>query len=354
MFSGKLDILLGQNLVKLIAEVDEFKGQWEALKTLAPERLSKLRKVATIESIGSSTRIEGAKLSDSQVESLLSNLKTQSFQTRDEQEVAGYAEVTDLVFQSWEEMLLTENHIYQLHQVLLRHSTKDERHRGNYKTLSNDVVAIGPDGQDLGVIFQTTTPFDTPKEMEALVSWTNKATSQETLHPLLIVAVFVVQFLAIHPFQDGNGRLSRVLTNLLLLRAGYGYVQYASLESVIEENKELYYKALRRTQSTLKNKTPDWNPWIGFFLRCLKKQKDILAQRIEVEKESVGIAAQLHPLSEEIIGLLQTRSRITLAEIVELTGANKNTIKVRLRELVTEELLQQNGKARATWYSLKS
>ena len=347
----KLDIRLGQDLVKLIAEVDEFKGQWEALKTLAPERLDKLRKVATIESVGSSTRIEGAKLTDAQVETLLSNLNTQSFQTRDEQEVAGYAETMDLVFQAWGNMRLTENHIRQLHQTLLRHSTKDERHRGSYKTLDNHVVAIGPDSEELGIVFETTTPFDTPSEMEELVAWAGKAIDEEALHPLLIVAVFIVQFLAIHPFQDGNGRLSRILTTLLLLRLGYAYVPYASLESVVEENKELYYKALRRTQTTLKTDTPDWEPWIGFFLRCLKKQKDILATRIETEKTTAQSQAELNPLSEQIIGLFETHQRLTLPEIVDLTGANRNTIKVRLRELVAAGHIQQHGKARATWYS---
>ena len=186
---ARLDIRLDQNLVKLVAEIDEFKGRWEALKTLAPERLNKLRKVATIESIGSSTRIEGAKLTDAEVETLLSGLKTKSFQSRDEQEVAGYAEAMDLVFQAWEDMPITENHIRQLHQTLLRHSTKDERHRGDYKTLDNHVVAFGPDGEEIGIVFATTSPFDTPREMEALVSWVQKAIREEAFHPLLILSL---------------------------------------------------------------------------------------------------------------------------------------------------------------------
>ena len=201
-------------------------------------------------------------------------------------------------------------------------------------------------------MFETTTPFDTTREMEELVAWGSKAIDEEALHPLLIVAVFIVQFLAIHPFQDGNGRLSRVLTTLMLLRAGYAYVPYASMESVVEENKELYYKALRRTQTTLKTDTPDWEPWIGFFLRCLKKQKDILAARIETEKTTAKIEAELHPLSEQIIALFEDYQRLTLPEIADLTGANRNTVKVRLRELVASGHIQQHGKARATWYSL--
>lgn len=345
-------IIFGPDLVKLIAEIDEFKGRWEALKTLSPDRLSALRKVATIESVGSSTRIEGAKLSDAQVETLLSNIRIRSFATRDEQEVAGYAEAMDLVFQAYADMRLTENHIRQLHQALLRHSTKDERHRGAYKTLSNNVVAFDADGREIGVVFETTTPFDTPREMEALVAWTRKAIEEEALHPLLIVAVFVVVFLAIHPFQDGNGRLSRVLTTLLLLRAGYAYVPYASLERVIEENKDLYYKALRRTQTTLGDDAPDWEPWIGFFLRCLKKQKDGLAARLDRERVEQGGEDELPALSIQIIKALRERERLSIVELAGITGANRNTLKVRLRELVAAGRIRQHGKARATWYSL--
>ena len=126
-------IIIGQYLLKLIAEIDEFKGKWEALKTMSPEKLAQLRKVATIENIGSSTRIEGVKLNDRQVETLLSNLSSTSFTSRDEQEVAGYAETTDMVFKAYEDLHLTENHIRQLHQTLLRHGNKDERHLGDYK-----------------------------------------------------------------------------------------------------------------------------------------------------------------------------------------------------------------------------
>ena len=345
-------ITFGPDLVKLIAEVDEFKGRWEALKTLSPDRLSALRKVATIESVGSSTRIEGAKLSDAQVETLLSNIKIRSFATRDEQEVAGYAQAMDLVFQAYADMRLTENHIRQLHQTLLRHSTKEERHRGAYKTLPNNVVAFDADGHEIGVVFETATPFDTPREMEALVAWTRKAIEEETLHPLLIVAVFVVVFLAIHPFQDGNGRLSRVLTTLLLLRAGYAYVPYASLERVIEENKDLYYKALRRTQTTLRDDAPDWEPWIGFFLRCLKKQKDGLAARLDRERTAQGNEEELPALAIQIIKALREHERLSIAELADITGANRNTMKVRLRELVAAGRIRQHGKARATWYSL--
>jgi Fic family protein len=258
----------------------------------------------------------------------------------------------DLVFEAHNDMRLTENHIRQLHQILLRHSDKDERHRGSYKTLSNNVVALDADGREIGVVFETTSPFDTPREMEAFVAWTGKALDEDALHPLLIIAVFIVTFLAIHPFQDGNGRLSRVLTTLMLLRAGYAYVPYASLERVIEENKDLYYRALRRTQTTLGSETPDWEPWVGFFLRCLKKQKDGLAARLERERIARASEADVPELSLQVVEALRAKGRLTIAQLASITGANRNTLKVRLRELVVDGRVRQHGRARATWYSL--
>ncbi|MEZ5306543.1 MAG: DUF977 family protein [Pyrinomonadaceae bacterium] len=345
-------IVITQEFLGLISEIDEFKGRWQSLTSLSPERLGRLRQVATIESIGSSTRIEGSKLTDSQVEELLGVVNITSFKSRDEEEVAGYAEAMDVVFQAHTEMPITENHIKQLHQMLLRHSTKDVRHRGSYKTLPNNVVAKDENGNVVGVVFETATPFDTPREMENLVRWVNKAIDEKALHPLLIAAVFIVSFLAIHPFQDGNGRLSRILTTLALLRFGYVYVPYSSLESVIEDNKELYYRGLRRTQTSLKSEDPDWEPWIGFFLRCLKRQKDNLS--IKIEREKGFDERHLPELSARVLELLRVHGRLTISEFVSITGANQNTLKVRLRELVESGRIERLGKARATWYVLKS
>ena len=207
-------IIITSEILNLIARIDEFKGAWRALGTLAPERLTALRRVATIESIGSSTRIEGSKLTNREVEQLLSNLEVKSLDTRDEQEVAGYAEVMDLVFASWQDIPFAENHIKQLHQTLLRYSQKDDWHKGSYKTNSNSIAAFDAQGQQVGVVFETASPFDTPLLMAELVEWCKQQRELKALHPLLIIAIAVVVFLEIHPFQDGNGRISRVLTTL--------------------------------------------------------------------------------------------------------------------------------------------
>lgn len=336
-------------LLALIAELDEFKGAWRALGRLAPERLSNLRRVATIESIGSSTRIEGAKLSDREVERLLSNIEIKTFKTRDEQEVAGYAEVMEMIFKHWDAIDLTENHIKQLHRDLLKYSHKDQRHRGEYKTLPNHVEAFGPDGKSLGVVFKTAAPFDTPRLMEALIPWLQKSLRDKDIHPLLSIATFIVVFLAIHPFQDGNGRLSRILTTLLLLRTGYAYVPYSSLESIIEQSKDAYYLALRRTQGTICTKKPDWQPWVTYFLTALKQQKDRLEKKIEREHILLG---DLPELSLKILELCRERGRITVNEIAKLTGISRNTIKDHVASLAGKAHLIRHGAGRGTWYSL--
>ena len=336
-------------VLSLIAEIDEFKGAWRAIGRIAPERLSGLRRVATIESIGSSTRIEGARLSDRDVEKLLANIRIGAFATRDEQEVAGYAEVMETVFNACDAIPLTENHIRQLHRDLLVHSTKDERHRGSCKTLPNHVEAFDEEGRCLGVVFETATPFDTPRRMAELVEWVAGKETDKSLHPLLVIAIFVVVFLEIHPFQDGNGRLSRILTTLMLLRAGYAYVPYSSLESVIEQSKEGYYLSLRRTQGTIRTDTPDWNPWLEFFLRALQSQKQRLERKME--RERIMLAA-LPELSVLILELAREHGRVTVAEAVRVSGASRNTIKDHLKALAEQGHLTLHGAGRGAWYGL--
>jgi Fic family protein len=342
-------IQITPELLGLLTEIDEFKGAWRALGSLAPERLNALRHVATIESIGSSTRIEGSKLTDREVEHLLLKLEIKSFTSRDEQEVAGYAETMETVFQAWADIPITENHIRQLHRDLLRYSEKDERHRGEYKALPNNVAAFDETGQMIGIVFETASPFDTPRRMAELIAWLKEAHELGHLHPLLIVGLFIVIFLEIHPFQDGNGRLSRILTTLMLLQAGYAYVPYSSLESMIEHNKEGYYLALRETQRTINTENPNWHPWLMFFTRALQQQKRRLD--VKIERERIVIAA-LPQLAVKILDYARDQGRVTLSDIALTTGASKNTLKGHFRNLVNKKLLVQKGGGRSTWYTL--
>lgn len=336
-------------ILRMIAEIDEFKGAWTALGRLAPERLDRLRRVATVESIGSSTRIEGARLSDQDVDRLLSNIDLAALASRDEEEVAGYAAAMETVFAGFDAIGLTENHIGQLHRDLLQYGDKDDRHRGEYKKLENHVEAFGTDGESLGIVFETATPFETPAQMQALVDWTRRTLSEDEPHPLIVIGVFVVVFLAIHPFQDGNGRLSRILTTLLLLRAGYAYAPYASLESVIERTKDGYYRALRRTQGTLRTGKPDWLPWLEYFLGALQTQKRALEEKIKRERL---ILDELPPLSVQILEIAREHGRVTVADAATITGTSRHTVKDHLKALTKSGRLQLHGAGRGAWYGL--
>lgn len=339
------NISITPEMLSIISRIDSFNASWKYMAGMEPERLKSLRKVATIESIGSSNRIEGNRLSDRDVEALLSRVGAESFATRDEQEVVGYARLMDELYDNFEILPLTENYIKQFHQILLSWSDKDMRHRGEYKNVSNSVMAYGPDGEELGVVFETSSPFETPEQMRYLVRWMNEAREEDLLHPLLLIGIFIVHFLAIHPFQDGNGRLSRALNALLLLKAGYSYIPYTSLETIIEESKEAYYRSLHQTQVSFKKEYPDYAPWLTFFLRSLLKQK----QRLE-QKLSVKYTANLTSNELRIMDLFSNKPQWALREIVQATAMNINTAKKSLKSLVEKQNLALEGKGRNASY----
>ena len=255
----------------------------------------------------------------------------------------------ELVFSSWKEITITENHVKQLHRDLLRHSEKDAHHRGKYKTQSNSVAAFDETGSQIGIVFETATPFDTPRLMTEAVEWVREWLETRQLHPLLVTSIFIVVFLEIHPFQDGNGRLSRILTTLLLLRAGYAYVPYSSLESVIEQSKEGYYLALRQTQGTIRTDTPNWQPWVLFFLRALQQQMKRLAKKVEREKI---ILSAMPELSLRIVEYAREHGRVTIGDMVKLTGTSRNTLKQHFRQMQEKGHLVLHGSGRGAWYAL--
>ena len=341
------DVSLTPRSINLLAKIEEFRGRWRELTWLSRDVLDRLRRTATIESVGSSTRIEGSQMSDREVETLLDGLERQAFASRDEEEVAGYAAAMNMVFDAADIMPLSENHLLQLHSVLLQFSSKDQRHRGTYKTLPNHVAAFDGEGREIGIVFQTSDPFTTPGEMEQLTAWLMRRETQRDLHPLLVIACYVVVFLKIHPFQDGNGRLSRILTTLLLLRSSYAYVPYLSLEAIVEQNKDAYYRALRATQETLGNPQPDWAPWLEFFLMMLWKQSEALASKIETLGHTLQ---QLSGPERELLALVEKLDRLSVAQAVAATGAHRETVRKRLAGLVKKGFLVLDGRGRGAAY----
>ena len=341
------ELRFSARLLGLLGKVEEFRGRWQELTWLSRDVLSQLRRSATIESVGSSTRIEGSKLTDRQVETLLDGLGTEKFLSRDEEEVAGYAAAINFVFDAADILPPSENHVLQLHSMLLKFSTKDQRHRGAYKTLANHVAAFDPDGKELGIIFKTTSPFDTPREMETLTTWYIRRHTQADLHPLLVVGIYIVAFLRIHPFQDGNGRLSRILTTLLLLRTGYTYVPFMSLEAIVEQNKDGYYRALRATQTIIGTSDANWEPWLEFFLMILWKQTVALGQEITALEASLS---RLGVHERAILDLVEKQGFVTVADVMAATGALRETVRKRLGQLVKKGFLMSQGKGRAAGY----
>lgn len=345
-FHPVLDRLRTGELTRLIGELDHFRGHWRKLREIRAERLAELRQVTTIESTASSTRIEGAELSDAEVARVLEGVRVDSFRARDEAEVRGYGELLTLIYESWAELPLTENHLRQLHKVLLRHSTKDERHRGEYKTLENHVVRK-ENGVVVETLFRTATPFDTPRLMRESIDVTNRVLDEREVHPLVAIGRFIVDLLAIHPFQDGNGRLARAVTTLLLLRAGYDYVPYASLERVIEDNKREYYEALRESQLAMRDDPAAFGTWLLFFLRALAAQQRALQGKLRVEHAAVRLSATQQRIAELVVA----HGRMTAPAIGKALELPERTVRDNLTVLTARGVLAAHGERKGRYYT---
>ncbi|MDO8474019.1 MAG: Fic family protein [bacterium] len=344
---------LDQRLLQIPAEIwskithiDELKGQWVAGARLSPQVLGRLKRSVLITSTGASTRIEGAKLSDEDIEKLMRGINIQKFTDRDKQEVKGYFELLENVFDSWESLTFGENSIKHFHGELLKYVTKDEDHRGEYKKQENQVQMINAAGESVGILFKTTPSYLTPKEMQELVEWTKEALVEKKYHPLLIVGNFLVEFLQIHPFQDGNGRLSRVLTNLLLLKEGYLYMPYASHEKFVEDNKPEYYLALRQSQQTFKTGNETVIPWMDFFLTIFLKQSEMAIDLLSKE----NIERLLTQKQLAVWNYLQKAVSATPREISKETKVAYPTVRQAIDKLMRLKKIERIGQGRSTSY----
>ncbi len=335
-----------QSLWSLINQVDELKGRWVGGATLNPQALGRLKRSVLVTSTGASTRIEGSKLSDEDIENMMRGLSMQKFADRDTQEVQGYYELLENVFSASAKIPLSESTIKHLHRELLKYVEKDTLHRGEYKKGENKVEMIDGTGKSIGILFDTTPAWLTPKEMQELVEWTQEAIALQKIHPLLVIANFLVEFLNIHPFQDGNGRLSRILTNLLLLQAGYIYMPYVSHEKLIEDNKADYYLALRKSQKTLKTDMPNITPWLEFFLNIVLTQSK---QAIELLSKE-NIEKLLSPKQLAVWQYLETVSEATPGDTAKQTGVARPTVSQAIDTLLRLKKIERIGQGRTTRY----
>jgi len=341
------DFLTNQKVINLISKIDLYKGKWNVLEKQENIYLKELRKIATIESIGSSTRIEGVTLSDQEIKNLLENVKITELKNRDEQEVIGYYDTLEIIYNNYDNIKLSENYIKQLHQILLKYSDKDSRHRGEYKSLSNKVVANYPDGIQK-VIFNTTEVHLVDDEMRSIVEWANKQFEKKEIHPLIIISNIIYEFLSIHPFQDGNGRLSRLVTTLLLLQTDYLFIQYVSFESLIEKSKKEYYQALMEGQKNRYKKNENISNWTLFFLNKLSELTQKLDAKYEVFKSKGGYLNQRQKLIKEYLRLNQPLKISDIAK--EFKEININTIKKDLHYMKQEKAITSIGKGKGTVY----
>ncbi len=339
-----------QEVIRRIGVIDAFRGKWEAVEQKNNRYLRELRRVATIESIGSSTRIEGAILTNEEVENLIRNVKITAFRTRDEQEVFGYYEALDIILDHAKDIKLTEAYLRQLHGILLRYSDKDQRHRGSYKTLPNQVVANYPDGNQR-VIFNTTAPHLTEIEMYGMVQWTDAALESNQIHPLLVIGLFVYEFLSIHPFQDGNGRLSRLMTTLLLLKTDYDFAQYVSFENIIEQRKADYYRALMAGQQHRGTEKEVVGEWMVFFLDCLQTLTVRLESKYALYARKGGY---LNERQRQVLTVLQAHQPVKVSDLSALLPTvSVNTLKKDLQYLVQQKIIERIGGYRATVYVVR-
>lgn len=337
---------ISSSLWRNITQIDEIKGHWRYGAGLGAQTLSRLKRSVLVTSTGASTRIEGAHLSDEEVERLMRSLSVQKLADRDAQEVRGYYEALQLVFNSWRSLELSENHINQLHSLLLRYVVKDERHRGHFKTMENKVEMRDQAGRVLEVLFDTTPPYLTPKQMYELIDWTNDALNVSSHHPLLVIGNFIVEFLKIHPFMDGNGRLSRILTNFLMLRAGYDYVPFVSHEHLIEASKVDYYVALRRSQRTFGLDHETIQPWLDFFIGICHIQAEQAMSLLSAD----AVERLLSPRQLLVWNYLATVDEATPGEIANATDVPRPTVAQALAKLLELRKIERLGRGRATRY----
>lgn len=338
----KIDI--NWDLIGLISKIDRFDASWSSIEKREGQSLKQLKSISTVRSVGASTRIEGSKMSDAEVDVLLKNIDITKLEDRDSQEVVGYFDTLDIITESYQDINITESSIKNLHNILLKHSKKDSWHKGNYKQHSNAVEANYPNGTKR-IIFETTEAgFPTEDAMRSLFKWYK--TDKET-HPLVKCASFCYEFVSIHPFQDGNGRLSRLIASLLLLKNGYKWIQYVSFEHEIESKKEEYYRVLRNCQSQRPNE--NITEWISFFFNSLLNIQNQLLQKLE----SSGLQSQLSPKEKSILTFIGNHSGCKSGDIAKKLDIPNPTVKRILSNLKERNLIEKHGNGPGTNYSLK-
>ncbi|WP_341819810.1 Fic family protein [Wolbachia endosymbiont (group A) of Brachyopa scutellaris] len=339
-----------EQVYELITAVDSVKNSWQITKKLLPQTIERLTHSVIVTSSGASNRIEGNRLTDKEVEDLYKNLRVKKFKNRDEQEIAGYLEMLKLIFHDYTDIPISKSSILHINNQMLLYSEKDLYHRGKYKASSNRVEAKDQNGKVVGIIFDPTPPYLVRKEVQELIDWYHWSLNNKFKHPLIIVANFVFEYLAIHPFQDGNGRTSRLMTNLMLLQQGYDFVSIVSHEKIIETNKLDCYLALNKTQSSWKSGKEDISLWLIFFLNVLKTQANEAHYILERENTEYLLSRKQLFFWEWALSLAD--KEFSRKDAIEALGFPPRTVEAITKKLLGMKYLQRLGEGKATRYKV--
>jgi Fic family protein len=348
-------IIITPEILLLISEIDEFKGAWKLYGRMTHKQLNTLFELAKIESTGSAVRSEGSTLSNLDIEQLLSNLETHNSESKNEREIVGYARVYEEIAQKYGSIPFSEKCIKQFHDKLLNQPKKTASGHENNSNQSNNADTFRVPWKDLSVSFGNTRlleaepSFEISLELEKLITWTQEQLDQKKHHPLLIIGIFGAMFLNVCALEEANGHLYRMLTMFLLLKTGYNYVPYCSLERITEKNKEYYQLALELTQKNLQANVPNFDIWLIFFLKILQTQKRNIEGKISKDKT---LNPHIPELDKQILNVIAAHEQLSIMGIEKLTGANRNTLKKHLASLVDLCYIVRFGKGRATWYTL--
>lgn len=342
---GKLrNIKWDNEVLGLVAQIHEYKGKQALFLKQKPATLEKLVEIAKIQSTESSNKIEGIVTTAVRIKQLCDQKTTP--RNRDEEEISGYRDALSLIHESYEYIPIKSSYILQLHQVLYRYSQRGIG--GRFKNTQNYITEIKESGEQI-VRFMPLDPFETPTAIEKMCESFNRETDACEIDPLILIPAFIVDFLCVHPFNDGNGRMSRLLTTLLLYRAGYVVGKYVSLESKIEKTKESYYKALEKSDINWNNGENDLTPFIKYILgTVLSAYRDFEQRVILVEDKSSAIDLVRNAVNNTI-------GKFTKSDIMELVpSVGKTSVENSLKILIEEGVIGRDGKGKATFYFRKN
>ena len=326
-------------IVGYIAAIHEARGKQELFLKRQPEKLDKLVEIAKIQSTESSNDIEGIRTTNTRLKQLLSDRTTPK--NRDEEEIAGYRDALNVIHENFEYIQITPNYILQLHKILYSHSQKGIG--GKFKNVQN-YITITQNGKT-SVLFTPLAPYETPEAVEKICNEYNIAVAECDIDPLILIPIFIHDFLCIHPFSDGNGRMSRLLTTLLLYKNGYMVGKYISLESKISKNKEAYYDSLQKAQAGWAEGKEDVLPFVKYLLGTIIAAYRNFEDRMELVEDSDSAFDMVKKAVVSKIG------KFTKTDIVAMCPSLSNSsVEASLKKLTQEGFIEKHGASRATYY----